>query len=65
MYEKQEIYSISNMLYQYNKNVFDSYDYVLIDYPPTINELALNFLILSDLIIILVNDGLGSFKRIN
>ncbi|WP_327786027.1 ParA family protein, partial [Borreliella valaisiana] len=35
MYEKQEIYSISDMLYQYNQEIFDSYDYVLIDYPPT------------------------------
>ncbi|WP_210378588.1 ParA family protein, partial [Borreliella garinii] len=36
--------------------------YVLIDYPPTIQELALNFLILSDLIVIPINSGSGSFK---
>ncbi|WP_252321068.1 ParA family protein, partial [Spiroplasma endosymbiont of Lariophagus distinguendus] len=64
MYEKQEIYSISDMLYQYNQETFDSYDYVLIDYPPTINELSLNFLILSDLVIIPINDALRAFKGI-
>lgn len=61
-YDEKDRFLIAEYIYKENEYIFDSYDYVLIDYPPTINDLALNFLILSDLIIIPVNDGLGSFK---
>ncbi|WP_425381813.1 hypothetical protein [Spiroplasma endosymbiont of Polydrusus pterygomalis] len=37
-------------------------NYVLIDYPLTIQALALNFLILFDLVIIPINSDLGSFQ---
>ncbi|RUO86073.1 P-loop NTPase family protein [Spiroplasma endosymbiont of Megaselia nigra] len=37
---------------------------MLIDYPPTVYELSLNWLIISDLIIIPFNEGLGVFKEI-
>ncbi|WP_353307253.1 hypothetical protein [Spiroplasma ixodetis] len=33
-------------------------------YPPTVLELAMNFLIISDLIMIPINNGIGSFKVI-
>ncbi|WJG71452.1 chromosome partitioning protein (plasmid) [Spiroplasma ixodetis Y32] len=61
-YSEKEKYLLSDLIYKNNQKIFDSYDYVLIDYPPTIQELALNFLILSDLIVIPINSGSGSFK---
>lgn len=62
MYEKDEIYKISDMLYWNNKDIFDSYDYVMIDYPPTINELNLSFLVISDLIVVPINNALRALK---
>ncbi|WP_374697147.1 AAA family ATPase [Spiroplasma endosymbiont of Polydrusus formosus] len=44
--------------------MFDSYDYVLIDYPPTINELNLSFLVISDLIVVPINNGFNIFKGV-
>ncbi|RUO86604.1 ParA family protein [Spiroplasma endosymbiont of Megaselia nigra] len=64
MYDKTETYIIADIIYQSNQEIFDSYDYVLIDYPPTINEMSLNWLILSDLILIPTNDAMRSFKGI-
>ncbi|WP_210371041.1 ParA family protein, partial [Borreliella garinii] len=61
-YSEKEKDLLSDLIYKNNQKIFDSYDYVLIDYPPTIQELALNFLILSDLIVIPINSGSGSFK---
>jgi len=63
-FNDKEKYKIGKCLLNDYKNVFDSYDYVLIDYPPTMQELALNFLIISDLIIMPINNGLGAFKGI-
>ncbi|MBP1526513.1 MAG: AAA family ATPase [Spiroplasma ixodetis] len=62
LFGDKDKYLISDAIYSTNKDVLDVYDYVLIDYPPTIQELALNFLILSDLVIIPINSGSGSFK---
>lgn len=47
-----------------NKDIFDDYDYALIDYPPTIQELTIIFLLISDLIVVPTNDGLNSVKGI-
>ncbi|WP_353307351.1 ParA family protein [Spiroplasma ixodetis] len=44
--------------------MFDNYDYVLIDYPPTVDELSLNYLLISDLILIPINSVIGSYKGI-
>ncbi|WP_186823500.1 ParA family protein [Spiroplasma phoeniceum] len=64
IFKENEYYMVSEMIYTKNKNVFNSYDYVLIDYPPTINDFAINWLIMSDLILIPINDGIGSYKGI-
>ncbi|WDA55053.1 MAG: AAA family ATPase (plasmid) [Spiroplasma endosymbiont of Drosophila atripex] len=61
-YSEKDKYLIADLIYQNNQEIFDSYDYVLIDYPPTMQELALNFLILSDLIIIPLTDDGGCYK---
>ncbi|MFW4371232.1 MAG: ParA family protein [Spiroplasma sp. hy2] len=45
VYSDKEKYLLSDIIYQSNENIFNSYDYVLIDYPPTINELSVSFLI--------------------
>ncbi|WP_174480316.1 AAA family ATPase [Spiroplasma endosymbiont of Danaus chrysippus] len=37
---------------------------MLIDYPPTVDELSLNYLLISDLILIPINSGIGSYKGI-
>ncbi|WP_158613945.1 ParA family protein [Spiroplasma endosymbiont of Megaselia nigra] len=63
-YDEQERLLISDLVYEKNKDIFDSYDYVLIDYPPTIQELAISFLLISDLIVVPTNDGLNSIKGI-
>lgn len=63
-FNDKEKYKIGKCLLDDYKNIFDDYDYVLIDYPPTMQELALNFLIISDLIIMPINNGLGAFKGI-
>ncbi|KAF0849915.1 MAG: AAA family ATPase [Spiroplasma poulsonii] len=55
---------IADTLYMQNDKTFDSYDYVLIDYPPTINELSLSFLMLSDLIIAPLTDDGGCYKGV-
>lgn len=59
--EKEQLL-LAEVIYQNNQEIFDSYDYVLIDYPPTMQELALNFLTLSDLIIVPLNDDGGCYK---
>lgn len=64
VFREEEYYLVSEMVYINNQDIFDSYDYVIIDYPPTINDFALNWLIISDNIIIPINDGMGSFKGI-
>ncbi|WP_426606006.1 ParA family protein [Spiroplasma endosymbiont of Glossina fuscipes fuscipes] len=64
LYDNDNFYLIGYKIYQTNKNVFNSYDYVLIDYPPTTDDLSLNWLIFSDLIIVPTNIGAGSFKGI-
>ncbi|MBP1525165.1 MAG: AAA family ATPase [Spiroplasma ixodetis] len=61
-YSEKDKYLVADLIYQNNQEIFDSYDYVLIDYPPTMQELALNFLILSDLIIIPLTDDGGCYK---
>ncbi|WJG71454.1 chromosome partitioning protein (plasmid) [Spiroplasma ixodetis Y32] len=63
-YNEQERLLVSDLVYETNKEIFDSYDYVLIDYPPTIQELAISFLLMSDLIIVPTNDGINSIKGI-
>lgn len=63
-FDENEKYKIATCLLDDYKNVFNNYDYVLIDYPPTMQELALNFLIVSNLIIMPINNGLGAFKGI-
>ncbi|WP_158613922.1 ParA family protein [Spiroplasma endosymbiont of Megaselia nigra] len=63
-YFKENYYQVANFIYQSNQETFDSYDYVLIDYPPTINDLSLSFLLISDLILIPINSGSGSYKGI-
>ncbi|KAF0849762.1 ParA family protein [Spiroplasma poulsonii] len=55
---------IADTLYMQNDKTFDSYDYVLIDYPPTINELSVSFLMLSDLIIAPLTDDGGCYKGV-
>ncbi|BET39668.1 hypothetical protein SAP269_22570 (plasmid) [Spiroplasma ixodetis] len=37
---------------------------MLIDYPPTVDELSLNYLLISDLILIPINSVIGSYKGI-
>ncbi|MBW3059318.1 ParA family protein [Spiroplasma poulsonii] len=64
VYSEKEKYLLSDMIYQSNEDIFNSYDYVLIDYPPTINELSVSFLMLSDLIIVPINDGINSVKGV-
>ncbi|WP_308150274.1 ParA family protein [Spiroplasma sp. AdecLV25b] len=64
LYEEKEKYLIGDLIYKINKEIFDSYDYVLIDYPPTVDELSLNYLLISDLILIPINSGIGSYKGI-
>lgn len=63
-YENNDKFFVGENIYLTNKETFDSYDYVLIDYPPTVDELSLNWLIISDLILIPINEGLGAFKGI-
>lgn len=58
----EQRYIIADLIYSANEETFNSYDYVLIDYPPTIQELAINFLTISDFIIIPINAGNGSYK---
>lgn len=62
LYNETEKYLVADYIFKDFQDVFDSYDYVLIDYPPTMQELALNFLLISDLIIIPINNGIGSYK---
>jgi len=64
LYAKENIYKVGKNIFNSFNDIFLKYDYVLIDYPPTIQELALNFLIISDLIMIPINNGIGSFKGI-
>lgn len=64
LFNEKDRYLIADMIYQNNKNTLDYYDYILIDYPPTVQELALSFLMLSDLIIAPINAGSGSYKGI-
>ncbi|RUO86101.1 ParA family protein [Spiroplasma endosymbiont of Megaselia nigra] len=64
LYDNDNFYLIGIKIYQSNQETFDSYDYVLIDYPPTTDDLSLNWLIFSDLIIIPTNNGSGSYKGI-
>ncbi|WP_215825417.1 ParA family protein [Spiroplasma endosymbiont of 'Nebria riversi'] len=64
LYTKDNIYKVGKNIFGNFNNIFLKYDYVLIDYPPTVLELAVNFLIISDLVIIPINNGLGAFKGI-
>lgn len=64
LYDNNNFYLIGIKIYQSNQILFDSYDYVLIDYPPTTDDLSLNWLIFSDLILIPSNNGSGSYKGI-
>ncbi|MBH8623371.1 MAG: ParA family protein (plasmid) [Spiroplasma poulsonii] len=64
LYSKDKIYKIGKNIFDSFNNIFSNYDYVLIDYPPTVLELAINFLIISDLIIMPINNGLGAFKGV-
>ncbi|WP_252320413.1 ParA family protein [Spiroplasma endosymbiont of Lariophagus distinguendus] len=64
LYVKENIYKVGKNIFNSFNDVFLKYDYVLIDYPPTVLELAINFLIISDLIMIPINNGIGSFKGI-
>lgn len=64
IFKENEQYIVAEMIYTKNEDTFNSYDYVLIDYPPTINDFAINWLIMSDLIIVPINDGVGSYKGI-
>ncbi|WP_158613907.1 ParA family protein [Spiroplasma endosymbiont of Megaselia nigra] len=61
---EKEKYLFADLIYEYNEEIFDSYDYVLIDYPPTIQELGLSFLMLSDLIIVPLTDDGGCYKGV-
>ncbi|WP_215827018.1 ParA family protein [Spiroplasma endosymbiont of 'Nebria riversi'] len=64
LYTKDNIYKVGKNIFGSINNIFLKYDYVLIDYPPTVLELAVNFLIISDLVITPINNGLGAFKGI-
>lgn len=61
-YSEKEKYLLSDIIVQNNQEIFEQYDYIIVDYPPTINELSISFLMLSDLIIVPINDGLNSIK---
>ena len=64
LYNEKERYLIGDLVYKINKKSFDSYDYVLIDCPPTLDELSLNSLLISDLMLIPINSGLGTYNGI-
>nr|CAI94243.1 SOJ-like transmembrane protein [Spiroplasma citri] len=53
---------IATDIYKLNEDTLNSYDYVLIDYPPTIQELAISFLLISDLIVSPVSSGNAGCK---
>ncbi|MFJ1522335.1 MULTISPECIES: ParA family protein [Spiroplasma] len=61
---EKDKYLFSDLIYEINEKIFDSYDYILIDYPPTIQELAISFLMLSDLIIAPLTDDGGCYKGV-
>lgn len=61
---EKEKYLFADLIYSANEDTFNNYDYVLIDYPPTIQELAISFLMLSDLIIAPLTDDGGCYKGI-
>lgn len=63
-YNEKERLLVGDLVYEKNKEVLNNYDYILIDYPPTIQELAISFLLMSDLIIVPTNDGINSIKGI-
>lgn len=56
--------NMAENIYIKNQETFDSYDYVLIDYPPTVDDFSLDWLLISDLILIPINEGVSSFKGI-
>jgi len=64
IYDNHNWYLVGLQVYKKNVDIFDSYDYVLIDYPPTTDDLSLNWLIFSDLIIVPTNCDSTSFKGI-
>lgn len=64
LYTQDKIYKVGKNIFNSFNNDFKKYDYVLIDYPPTVLELAINFLITSNLVIMPINNGLGAFKGI-
>ncbi|MBP1525017.1 MAG: ParA family protein [Spiroplasma ixodetis] len=64
IYDNKNWYLVGLQVYKKNIDIFDAYDYVLIDYPPTTDDLSLNWLIFSDLIIIPTNCDSTSFKGI-
>ncbi|WP_338955993.1 ParA family protein [Spiroplasma endosymbiont of Polydrusus cervinus] len=45
-------FQVGFKIYNEYKSTFDSYDYVLIDYPPSTDNLILNWLIFSNLIVV-------------
>ncbi|WP_424527567.1 ParA family protein [Spiroplasma endosymbiont of Glossina fuscipes fuscipes] len=61
---EKEKYLFADLIYEINEEILDGYDYVLIDYPPTIQELAISFLMLSDLIIAPLSDDGGCYKGV-
>lgn len=64
IYDSKNWYLVGLQVYKKNIEIFDSYDYVLIDYPPTTDDLSLNWLIFSDLIVVPTNCDSTSFKGI-
>ncbi|WP_158613846.1 ParA family protein [Spiroplasma endosymbiont of Megaselia nigra] len=63
-YSKGMYFQVGFKIYNEYKSTFDSYDYVLIDYPPSTDDLSLSWLIFSDLIVVPTNLVVGSYKGI-
>nr|WP_281268880.1 ParA family protein [Spiroplasma phoeniceum] len=61
---EKDKYLFADLIYEINEEILDCYDYVLIDYPPTIQDLGISFLMLSDLIIAPLTDDGGCYKGV-